>query len=114
MGRHRSLFVPVVLVLMSTGCVTWRASELAPTELIQQEAPVRVRVTGTDGMQLTLERPQIRAGAIVATASPGAMLLDDVRTIEVERVSVARTIALTAPAAILVAIVAIASCRCVS
>ncbi len=80
--------------------------------LFAAEPPERVRVTHEDGTQLVLERPELRAGAIVATAAPGAMLVDDVRLLEVRGVSVVRTIAFVLPGAIVLAVVGKESCRC--
>lgn len=100
------------LTLQLGACLTWSPVTATPESLFQQpEPPERVRVTGADGVPLVLERPVIRAGALVATAAPGAILIGDVETLEVEKVSVLRTIGLTLPGAVILALVGIKSKR---
>jgi len=79
---------------------------------LQPEPPERVRVITNEGAELILEAPVIRAGALVATAAPGAVLIRDVTSLEVEKVSVARTIGLALPGVIILAIVGKEACRC--
>jgi len=102
----------LLLVLHLAGCVTWQPVSTAPDRVVSEEQPDRVRVTRMDGMELLLEAPAVRAGAIVATASPGAVLVGDVRSMEVERISVARSIALALPGVVILAVVGKAACRC--
>jgi hypothetical protein len=74
--------------------------------LIQQaEPPQRVRVVTSEGDELILIAPVIRAGALVATGAPGAVLLREVTTLEVETLSIGRTIGMTVPGAIILALV---------
>ena len=110
--RPRRL-LPIVLVLSLPlgACVTWQPVTTSPAQLMAEESPERVRITTRDGTLMTLEAPVIRAGAMVGTLSPGAALLDDIETLEVERTSVVRTVLLTVPAAIVMLAVALASCR---
>ena len=102
----------LALVLGLGGCMTWQPAGAPPETVLASSPPERVRVTRTDGVQLTLERPELRAGAIVATAAPGAVLLENVAVFEVRKVDALRTTAFFLPGAILVALVAKASCRC--
>lgn len=110
----RSLTVLTLLMLAVplAGCRTWQPAEASPESLFRPTPPERVRVTRTDGVQLTLERPELRAGAIVATAAPGAVLIENVRLLEVRRVDVLRTVAFVLPGALFIAIVGKESCRC--
>lgn len=111
--RRRSLLVLLfVFLLPLAGCRTWQPVDVSAEALFAAEPPPRVRVTRSDGELLTLEAPEIRAGAIVATAAPGAVLLDDVSVLEVRRTHVLRSIAFVLPGAILLAIVGKESCRC--
>lgn len=102
----------LTLVLPLAGCQTWQAVDVSPEILLATTPPERVRVTRTDGEMLILEAPELRAGAIVATAAPGAVLLEDVRVLETRRVHVLRSIAFVLPGAVLLAIVGKESCRC--
>ena len=114
--RRRTFRLPVLLLLvMQTGaCVSWQAVSAPPDAYIRDQTPDRVRVTRNDGSQLMLEAPEVRAGAIVATQSPGAVLLGDVRAVEVERISILRSVGIMLPAALLVVVAANIACgdRC--
>jgi hypothetical protein len=114
--RSRYVRLPVLLLLavQMGACVSWQAVSTPHEAYIRDQAPDRVRVTRDDGIQLTLLAPEVRAGAIVATQSPGAVLLGDVRTVEVERISVLRSVGIMLPAALLVAVAASIACgdRC--
>jgi len=105
--RVRNLLVVIPVLTLSSGCVAWSRVDVDPETLVTREAPERIRVTRSDGEQLTLEAPEVRAGALVATAAPGAVLLEDVASVEVERISVWRTIGVSVPAALIVLGVAI-------
>ncbi len=114
--RSRRFRLPVLflLVVQAGACVSWQAVSAPPEAYVREQAPDRVRVTRSDGVQLTLEGPEVRAGAIVATRSPGAILLGDVRAVEVERVSVLRSVGIMVPAALLLVLAANIACgdRC--
>lgn len=111
--RRFRLFALFALCLQLGACLTWSPVTTPPDQLLAgPDAPERIRVTRNDGSQITLEQPEVRAGALVATAAPGAVLLDDTRAVEVEKVSVGRTIALVLPGVIVVAAVAKIACRC--
>lgn len=113
MSRSRALPLFALLVTLGLGgCVTWQPVTTPPAELIAAEAPERIRITTSEGVTMTLHEPEVRAGALVSTLSRAAALIEDIEVVEVERVSVLRTIALTAPAAIVVAVIAWQSCRC--
>ena len=110
---RRFRLVALVLILPLTGCVTWAPAGMSAEALMQQpEPPERVRVVTGEGAELVLEAPVIRAGALVATAAPGAVLIEDVTTLEVEKISVARTVGLALPGAVVLAVVGLVSCRC--
>lgn len=107
MRRVSTLSLLIPALLMSSGCVGWSRVDVDPETLITRDAPERIRVTRDDGEQLTLESPQVRAGALVATAAPGAVLLEDVEAVEVEGVSFWRTLGVALGSALIVVGVAI-------
>lgn len=112
-GSRRRLLLVFALLLPLSGCLTWSPAGMSAEALIlQPEPPERVRVTTRAGDQLVLESPVIRAGALVATAAPGAAMIEDVVVLEVEKVSVTRTLGLTLPGALILAIVGLQACRC--
>jgi len=109
--RRRVSLVLALTSIVLAGCTTWHPVTTSPEEFFQQERPDRVRVTRTDGVQLVLEEPELRAGAVVATASRGAVLSDDIETMEVQRISVLRTVLLALPAPIIMTVVGIRSAK---
>ena len=109
--RFVALVVPF-LALSLAGCQTWQPVQADPATLFTQDPPERVRVLRDDGVRLTLEGPELRAGAIVATEAPGAVLVEDVEVLEVERIHVWRTVGFVLPGAAFVALVAKLACRC--
>ena len=103
----------VLTCLLSTGCIAWSPVTVGPEVLLERpEPPQRIRVTRSDGVKLVLEAPVMRAGALVATAAPGAVLATDVEVIEVEKVSVTRTVGVLTPAFLLIALIGKQACRC--
>jgi len=106
-SKCRSLrLLTLVLVLPLAACLTWAPAGMSAEALIQQaEPPQRVRVVTSEGDELILISPVIRAGALVATGAPGAVLLREVTTLEVETLSIGRTIGMTVPGAIILAVV---------
>lgn len=112
MHRRALALLGLVCLLGLAGCRTWQPVEADPVALVAEDRPERVRVTRQDGVQLVLEAPEIRAGAMVATTAPGAVLLDDIRRLEVQAVSITRTVAFLLPGAILVAVIGKEVCRC--
>lgn len=111
----RSSRIPALIVtcLLATSCIAWAPVSVGPEALLRQpDPPERIRVTRADGERLVLEAPVLRAGALVATAAPGAVLVSDVRSIEVQRVSVLRTVGVVAPGALLLVIIGKQACRC--
>lgn len=112
MSPRPPLLLLVLLLVPLAGCRTWQPTSVSPEALFRTDPPERVRVTRADGVQLVLERPEIRAGAIVATAAPGAVLIENVDVLEVRSVSVLRTAAFLLPGAIVVAVIGKEACRC--
>lgn len=106
------MLVLAICLLPLAGCRTWQPAGMETEALFAMEAPERVRVTREDGEQLILERPELRAGAIVATAAPGAVLIDEVELLEIRKVDVMRSIAFGLPGALILVLVGLESCRC--
>ena len=110
-SRGFSLLV-LLLVLPLAGCLTWAPAGMSAEALMQQaEPPERVRVITNEGDELILIAPAIRAGALVATRAPGAVLLRDVASLEVEKLSIGRTIGMTIPGVIILTVVGIRASR---
>ena len=97
----------LLLLLHAGGCATWRPSEVGPRELIEQEQPRLIRVTGVDPVGRLVRNPRIEDDAIVVDAecrrSPNpqggyicptevVVALDDVTRIDVRRVAVGRSV----------------------
>jgi hypothetical protein len=113
-SRRIRILLLSLFALHAGACVSWQAVSVPPEAYVRGQVPERVRVTRRDGEQLTLEGPEVRAGAIVATRSPGAVLLGDIRALEVERIDVLRSVGIMIPAALFLVIAAGHACgdRC--
>ena len=95
----------VFLVLCLSACTTWRLSEMAPQTLVATERPGRIRVTRSDGSELVLRSPSIRAdslyglqrgvvGGVRGDRSVG-IPLTDIRQLAVGRDDLAKSVGLT-------------------
>lgn len=76
------------------GCQSWRASSLGPQALLEEERPGMIRVTLDDGRVATLSDPRMVADTIVGTGDTQRAAAGEVRTLEVRRTSIPRTVAL--------------------
>ena len=77
-----------------TACAVWQPSTVPAPQLIQEAEPSRVRVTRTDGVQVVLSDPtQLGDSLVEASSDPdrSAVALSDIRSVEVRRISAART-----------------------
>ncbi len=54
----------LLLLLTGTGCMTWHTEEVAPETYLSTHYPSQLRVTRTDGTQITLENPALQGGGI--------------------------------------------------
>ena len=91
--RYRAVLL-LFLLLNLTACQTWRSVSLdaiSPAQVIEEDQPDRVRVTGGDVLELELERPAVDGDQLVA---PGgfSMPLADILRLEVQGISILRTI----------------------
>jgi hypothetical protein len=91
----------IVLALVATGllasasCQTWRATTVAPQQLVTQEHPSVVRLTLENGGVVVLAQPTVRNDSLASAVDPGAGApLTDIRVLEVRRFSVARSVGL--------------------
>ena len=93
--RYRTVAV-LLLALHVNACTTWRPTTVSPPQLLEDEAPSRVRITRLAGEQVTIEAPRIRADSVVGrgTAAPVSVAVSDIQQIEVRRTSVLRTLGL--------------------
>lgn len=105
-NRRRLIPSLVLSALLLTGCQSWSRVDMSPEAFLTEETPDRVRVTRADGEQLVLEAPVVRAGAIVATAAPGAVLIEEIQALEVRRTDLLRTTLFALPTALVVALIA--------
>lgn len=89
----------LTLVVMLSACHTWKPTTASPREIATKED--RIRVTRTDGSAVELENFALEEGAFVGQESPGharstepgaptvtSVLLNDIRAVEVQRVTV--------------------------
>jgi len=81
--------IAALLLMQLTACYSWRSTTISPWQVIAEEKPSDVRVTRTDGSQLTLVDPFIRNGSIVSNHGRigASVLFSDVSTFEVKRLN---------------------------
>jgi len=98
LSRWRRAGARLLMVMMASGCYTWRIERVAPESLLAQQ-PRRVRVTRTDGTHAILTQPTLQADALTSSKSrvgQSELLipLTEVRTLESRRFSVGGTLGL--------------------
>ena len=91
----------IVLALVTMGlfasasCQTWRATTVAPQQLVTQEHPSVVRLTLKDGGIVVLAQPAVRNDSLASAVDAGAgVALTDICVLEVRRLSRARSLGL--------------------
>ncbi|MGE0160487.1 MAG: hypothetical protein AB7T31_13835 [Gemmatimonadales bacterium] len=87
-----------VLLLMGSlpGCSTWRLETASPRDIIEQDEPAAVRLTGTEAQAVVILDPRVTGDSISGTTgwrrrTPTSVPIDDVRRIEVREPSPSRT-----------------------
>ena len=95
MTRYRRRAVLLLFLLLNlTACQTWQSVSLdaiSPAQLIEEDQPDRVRVSGVGVLDLELERPAVDGDQLVA---PGgfSMPLADVLRLEVRELHILRSL----------------------
>ena len=91
----RRVMAALLLVLL-TACHTWRPTGVSPETYIPAEQPSKVRTTLRSGETVTLEGPTVRGDSIFGVTDGGvvAVASEDVGLLEVQRVSILRSIGL--------------------
>ncbi len=91
----RSIALLALVLLVSTGCRTWRAESRAPTSPVWRNLPGEIRITLEDCSKLTLEQPVIRFDQTIRSQGGGpAAALQDISAVEARRFSTVRTFGL--------------------
>lgn len=109
--RHRPRphkFVSAVALLLAgtffTACTAWHTTTLQPQRFSADSSPERVRLTLSDGTQLTARHPVMTGDSLVwangsgrppADSARSALLASSINKVEVHGVDNPRTIALT-------------------
>ena len=93
-GRTRTLAL-LLLVFSQVGCYSWRTDVRDPRDVIH-EGPDRVRLTAEGGRRTAVAQPRINGDSITGLSVGGrratvVVPLDEVRTIEVSRLSPGKT-----------------------
>jgi len=110
MTRYRPRAVLLLLLLLHlTACQTWQSVSLdaiSPAQLIEEDQPDRVRVSGGDVLEREVVSPSVEGDQLVG-AGGFSMPLEDVLRVEVRGLSLGRTISagVGVYAAVIVAVV---------
>ena len=95
MTRYRPRAVLLLFLLLHlTACQTWHSVSLdaiSPAQLIEEDQPDRVRVTGRDVLDLELVSPSVEGDQLVG-AGDFSMPLADILSLEVRGFSLVDTI----------------------
>ena len=95
MTRYRARAVLLLFLLLNlTACHTWNSVSLdaiSPAQLIEEDRPDRIRVSGVGVLDLELERPAVDGDQLVA---PGgfSMPLADILRLEVRGLHILRSL----------------------
>jgi hypothetical protein len=94
-----SLALTSLLYLATAGCHSWHTALVTPETLLATQ-PARVRITRTNGSQVSIDHPAMRADTIVGTLhassyhQPVAISLADVRGVATLRPDAGKTVLL--------------------
>jgi len=96
MTRYRPRAVLLLFLLLHlTACQTWHSVSLdaiSPAQLIEEDQPDRVRVSGGAVLDLELVSPSVEGDQLVGAASDVSVPLEDILRLEVRGFSLGRTI----------------------
>ena len=111
MTRYRLRAVLLLfLVLNVTACTSWHSVSLdviSPAELIEEDQPDRVRVTGGAVLELEVVSPSVEGDQLVG-AGDFSMPLADILGLEVRGFSLGRTVLLLNPITLATAMIIVA------
>ena len=95
MTRHRPRAVLLLFLLLNlTACQTWQSVSLgaiSPAQLIEEDRPDRVRVTGGGVLELEVVSPSVEGDQLVGVGDV-SVPLDDILRLEVRGTSILRSI----------------------
>ena len=95
MTRYRARAVLLLLLLLNlTACQTWQSVSLgaiSPAQLIEEDQPDRVRVTGGGLLEREVVSPSVEGDQLVG-AGDFSVPLEDILRLEVRGFSLGRTI----------------------
>ena len=96
---HLRAVLLLFLVLNVTACTSWHSVSLdviSPAELIEEDRPDRVRVTGGNVLEREVVAPSVEGDQLVG-AGDFSMPLSDILSLEVRGISWGRTVLLFNP-----------------
>ena len=95
MTRHRPRAVLLLFLMLNlTACQTWQSVSLgaiSPAQLIEEDQPDRVRVTGGGVLEQEVETPAVDGDQLVGVGD-FSMPLEDILRLEVRGLHILRTI----------------------
>ncbi len=87
--------IAALLLVLLTACHSWQPTTVSPQGWTPEERPSSVRVTLATGETVTVENPTVRNDSIVGVTDASVGVASrDVRSLEVRRFSVGKTIEL--------------------
>ena len=109
--RRRSGIACLLLLVYLPACTSWQVGTSTPAQFVQTEQPDRVRVTRADGTKMELRSPVVQGDSLVGTAgedttSHVSLLLSDVQSVAVQKVSAGKTTLAVAGGLVVVLVIA--------
>jgi len=113
MTRYRARAVLLLLLLLNlTACQTWQSVSLgaiSPAQLIEEDQPDRVRVTGGGVLEREVVSPSVEGDQLLG-AGDFSVPLEDILRLEVRGFSVGRTLLLGGVSFIGAIVLAVVGC----
>ena len=91
--------IAALLMVLLNACYSWRPTTISPAQLIAEEEPSAVRVTLTDGRRLTFVDPFIDNDSLVQGYRAVPVVVSEISTVEVRRLSVTKSVLTSAAVA---------------
>ena len=86
---HRRIIAVLLLLLYLPACTSWQVGTTSPEQLFEDDPPDKCRITLTDGSEVELMSPVIRADSLVGTPKGDsvrvAIPLSEVLLVEVRK-----------------------------
>ena len=117
----RRVLVPVMAASLLSACTYWKVQEMAPSQVVSEKEPDRVRLTMVDSTRIELSEPQVVGSDILgrwdrgqiyygADPAPRRIPIDSVSYAETRNTAIVDTVLLGILGATVVAFALLVAC----